>query len=193
MASGFGTSSVACVPISESLRYELHTDFYETDAFDDIAIANNLIYQPNNCLGIGTRLEYYRTDRFGGDRSTWGWTSGVNLPSPSEHCVPTRSSPRLGARRFQQRASQLRLRRDLYVLVLEVPPVRLPAVQSGCKGHDVRPIIVRTGFTTDEAGSGVLACLNRLRRLGIANRLRRFHCYRSMKSTPRTRFACTQI
>ncbi len=77
--TGYANSSVIDVPLTDALSYSLQIDFYELDAFDDIAVTNEFILRPSRCLGLGTRLEYYRTDRFGGDMSTWGWTSGVNI------------------------------------------------------------------------------------------------------------------
>ncbi len=78
--SMYGSTTSITTPLGEKLSHRLDLDFYESDAFDDFGITSQTILRLNRCLGLGTRLEYYRSDRFGGgDRSTWGWTNGINL------------------------------------------------------------------------------------------------------------------
>ena len=84
--SAYGSTTSITTPLGEKLFHRLDLDFYETDAFDDIGVTNQMVFQFNRCLGVGSRLEYYRTDRFGGDRSTWGWTNGFNL-KPHQNIV----------------------------------------------------------------------------------------------------------
>ena len=77
--NGFSNNVTVDLRASETVRLGLQADWFETDAFDDVGGAGYLIIKPNECIGLGSRLEYYRTDRFGGDRSTWSWTNGINI------------------------------------------------------------------------------------------------------------------
>ena len=77
--NGFSSNLTADLRVTDQVRLGLQTDYFETDTFDDVGGAGYLMIKPNECIGLGSRLEYYRTDRFGGDRSTWSWTNGVNI------------------------------------------------------------------------------------------------------------------
>jgi len=77
--NGFSQNLTADLALTQNLNWGFQADWFETDTFDDVGFTNYLIYKASECFAVGSRLEFFRTDRFGGDRSTWSWSNGANF------------------------------------------------------------------------------------------------------------------
>ncbi|MEK6234104.1 MAG: porin, partial [Planctomycetales bacterium] len=74
---GFGQSIVADWQISDNLNYVLQSDWVSTNAAvanDQIGVNQYLFYTVSDCVAIGGRLEWWKSD----GTSVYGATYGVN-------------------------------------------------------------------------------------------------------------------
>jgi hypothetical protein len=86
--SATGMTTAMTAQLSDNFIYNLQTDYYSTDAYNDYGATNQFLFKVNGSVGLGTRLEYYNTDRLRGTpRSTWGWTTGINFRPHSNFIV----------------------------------------------------------------------------------------------------------
>jgi len=79
--SGTLTSIIADVRLGENANYVSQFDMLNlnTNNVDEFSFINYLFYHFSPCFGIGTRLEWWKSDQlFTSTRSTWDWTIGAN-------------------------------------------------------------------------------------------------------------------
>ena len=71
----FAMSTVLDYQVTDKLNYVFHSDILEADVYDTFGINQYLIYQIDDCLGAGARLEWWKAD---GD-SVNAITLGLNV------------------------------------------------------------------------------------------------------------------
>lgn len=77
--SGVLQSAVARFQASDRVCYVLAGDFLNLQNNNEFGITNYLFYNMNQCLAVGSRVEWWKSDQiFGTARSTWSFTSGLN-------------------------------------------------------------------------------------------------------------------
>ena len=78
--TGTLTSGVTEVQLTDSLRYVLHTSSLNLRTNQEFGVVQYLFRDVNPCLGLGARLEWWKSDRFfgGATSSTYGFTMGAN-------------------------------------------------------------------------------------------------------------------
>jgi hypothetical protein len=68
------------VMLTEKLNYIVDWSFENSDTSHQFSIGNYLIYRINDCLGLGSRFEWFKSDIYtGSSDSTYSWTSGINF------------------------------------------------------------------------------------------------------------------
>lgn len=78
--TGIYTSAVNQFQLTDSLRYVLQTDVQHLKDNQEFGIVHYLFRDVTQCLGLGARLEWWKSDRFfgGATSSTYGFTMGAN-------------------------------------------------------------------------------------------------------------------
>ena len=79
--SGSLTSLVLETCLTSKANYVMQLDVLDlnTDSRSDISWVNYLFYNINPCLGLGSRLEWWKSNHLTtGHTSTWDWTCGFN-------------------------------------------------------------------------------------------------------------------
>lgn len=67
------------VQVTEKILWGIQGDFLNLQTNDEIGFTNYVFYCQNRCLSFGSRLEWWKSDQFGGgSASTWGVTNGIN-------------------------------------------------------------------------------------------------------------------
>ncbi len=80
LGEGWNHNFITDVMLTDRMNYVVETNILNLDNNDDFSVVNYLLYRVNPCIGVGTRFEWYRSDRFTGvDNSTYSWTSGLNV------------------------------------------------------------------------------------------------------------------
>ena len=72
---GYAHSLVLDVGLTDDLNYIFQTDLVSTNAGaanDEVGINQYLIYTINDCLGVGTRVEWWKSDGNSQYEATWG-------------------------------------------------------------------------------------------------------------------------
>jgi hypothetical protein len=66
--------------LTKKLNYILEGNLQNLDTTDQYSMVNYLLYRFNPCLAVGSRLEWFVSDRFTGrDNSTYSWNAGINF------------------------------------------------------------------------------------------------------------------
>lgn len=78
--TGTFTSSVTEIQLTNSLQYVFQADVANLRDNQEFGIVQYLFRDVNPCLGLGARLEWWKSDRFfgGATSSTYGFTMGAN-------------------------------------------------------------------------------------------------------------------
>lgn len=80
LQDGYLSSFVYERQLSHNLRYVLQSDWLDLDTVDEFNVAQYLLLCVNDCLALGSRFEWWRSDRFTADRrSTYNFTFGANI------------------------------------------------------------------------------------------------------------------
>jgi hypothetical protein len=68
------------VMLTDKLNYIGSWTFENSDTAHQFSVANYLIYRVNDCLGLGSRFEWFKSTIYtGSSDSTYSWTSGINF------------------------------------------------------------------------------------------------------------------
>ncbi|MEL7499309.1 MAG: outer membrane beta-barrel protein [Planctomycetota bacterium] len=83
--TGVFSSGVTEVQLTDSMRYVFQANVANLRDNQEFGIVQYLFRDVNECLGLGTRLEWWKSDRFfgGPTRSTYGFTMGANYRANS--------------------------------------------------------------------------------------------------------------
>ncbi len=74
------TSAVAQVQLTDDLKYVFQADVLNLDDNNEFGVVQYLFRDVNPCLGLGARLEWWKSDQFFADtKSTWSYTMGANF------------------------------------------------------------------------------------------------------------------
>jgi hypothetical protein len=83
---GYMSSFVVDADLTDKLKYVFWTDYLNVDETgeDNFALVNYLIYSVNDCLGVGGRAEWWKTDPLDptlgvGNVSVYQTTFGLNI------------------------------------------------------------------------------------------------------------------
>ena len=79
---GYNHSLVLDVTLTDKVNYVIQSDFVHTDEFDEDTIGINqyVFYTINDCLSLGSRVEWYKDDFQGaGFDDVYGATFGLNI------------------------------------------------------------------------------------------------------------------
>jgi hypothetical protein len=71
----FALSTVVDYQVSDKLNYVIQNDILKTGSYDTFGINQYLIYQVDDCVGAGARLEWWKAD----GRSVNAFTVGLNV------------------------------------------------------------------------------------------------------------------
>jgi hypothetical protein len=65
--------------LTDKITWGLQGDYLNLGPNDELGLTNYLFYCHNKCFAVGTRLEWWKSDRLGnGSQSTGDWTLGAN-------------------------------------------------------------------------------------------------------------------
>ncbi len=77
---GVTSDMIVDVMLTDKLNYIGDWTFENSDTAHQFSLSNYLIYRVNDCLGLGSRLEWYKSTIYtGSSNSTYSWTSGLNF------------------------------------------------------------------------------------------------------------------
>ncbi len=78
--TGIFTSGVTTVQLTNDIQYVLQVDNLNLRDNQEFGIVQYMLREVNPCLGLGARLEWWKSDRFfgGPNRSTYNFTMGAN-------------------------------------------------------------------------------------------------------------------
>jgi len=65
-------STVIDYAVTEKLKYVFHSDLLRTGVYDTFGVNQYLIYQLTDCVGVGTRAEWWKADGASVNAITWG-------------------------------------------------------------------------------------------------------------------------
>jgi hypothetical protein len=77
---GWTQDLTADVMLTDKLNYVGSWTFENSDTAHQFSLANYLIYRVNDCLGLGSRFEWYKSTIYtASSDSTYSWTAGLNF------------------------------------------------------------------------------------------------------------------
>ncbi len=80
LGDGWTSSLSFDLMLTQKLNYIVEANAQNLDATDQYGLVNYLLYRVNPCLAVGSRFEWFVSDRFTGrENATYSWNGGINF------------------------------------------------------------------------------------------------------------------